>query len=66
MQKQADTNIIDTVLDRLCLTPAAVLGLAVLVILPFIPPFDQQYLLRWLVAAALIASSSIAFDFTVG
>jgi len=66
MQKQADMNMIDTALDRLCMTPAAVLGLAALVILPFIPPFDQQYLLRWLVAAALIASSSIAFDFTVG
>lgn len=53
-------------LEKLCLTPLGVLGLLVLVVLPFIPPFNQEYLIRWLVVAAFLAASSIAFDFTAG
>jgi branched-chain amino acid transport system permease protein len=44
-------------------------GLAVLlvvIVLPFIPPFNQEHLLRWLISAALIAAQAIAFDFTAG
>ena len=59
-------NAFDKILDRLCLTPAAVVGLIILVLLPHIPPFNQEYLIRWLVAATLIASCAIAFDFTAG
>ncbi len=53
-------------LDRLCLNPMAVVGLAILVILPFVPPFNQEYLIRWLIVAAFIAASAIAFDLTAG
>jgi branched-chain amino acid transport system permease protein len=59
-------NPFDKLLRQLNLTPAGVLGLAVLAVLPFIPPFNQEYLIRWLIAAALIAASAIAFDFTAG
>ncbi len=59
-------NFFDWLLDRLCLTPVAMIGLAVLAVLPFIPPFNQQYLIRWLIAAAFIGASAIAFDFTAG
>ena len=59
-------NPFDKVLDALCLTPVAVAGLVILVLLPLIPPFNQEYMIRWLVAAALIAAGSIAFDFTAG
>ena len=44
-------------------------GLGVVVILlalPFIPPFNQEHLLRWLVGATLMAAQAIAFDFTTG
>ncbi|MFZ0131644.1 MAG: branched-chain amino acid ABC transporter permease [Desulfobacterales bacterium] len=60
------TNPVNKALDRLCLTPAGLIGLVVLFALPLIPPFDQEYLLRWLISAALIAALAIAFDFTAG
>ena len=53
-------------LDKVCFTPAGLLGLAILIVLPLIPPFNQQYLVRWLVQAAFIAALSVAFDFTAG
>jgi branched-chain amino acid transport system permease protein len=59
-------NPFDKLLRQLHLTPAGVLGLVILAALPFIPPFNQEYLIRWLIAAALIAAGAIAFDFTAG
>ena len=43
-----------------------VIAILVLLALPFIPPFNQEHLLRWLIGAALIAAQAIAFDFTTG
>ena len=60
------THPIDKLLDLLCLTPLGVIGLILLALLPLIPPFNQEYLIRWLISAALIAALSIAFDFTAG
>jgi len=54
------------ILDRLCLTPLGLIGLAILVVLPYVPPFNHEYLIRWLVVAGFLAASSIAFDFTAG
>jgi branched-chain amino acid transport system permease protein len=54
------------VLDKLCLSPLALIGLIILVVLPLVPPFNQQYFIRWMVAAALMAANCIAFDFTAG
>lgn len=59
-------NPFDKLLDRLCFTPAGLVALVVLFILPLVPPFNDQYLIRWLISAAFIASLSIAFDFTAG
>jgi len=59
-------NPFDKILDLFCLTPAGLFGLAVLIVLPMVPPFNQEYLVRWLISAAFIASLAIAFDFTVG
>jgi branched-chain amino acid transport system permease protein len=64
--KQPHVNPFDKMLDLFCFTPAGLLGLVVLMVLPLIPPFNQEYLIRWLVSAALIASLAIAFDFTAG
>ncbi len=49
-----ETGLADKLMDKLCLTPAAVVGIILLLVIPFIPPFNQQYMIRWLVAAALI------------
>ena len=59
-------NPFDKLLDWLCFTPAGLMALVILAILPMIPLFSEQYLIRWLISAALIASLSIAFDFTAG
>lgn len=59
-------NPFDRILDKLCLTPVGLFGLALLFALPFIPPFNQEYMLRWLIYAAYIGAMSIAFDFTAG
>jgi len=59
-------EFLDHVLDKLCMTPAAVSGLILLLFLPYIPPFNQDYLLRWLIAGILMAAQAIAFDFTAG
>ncbi len=56
----------DKVLGKLNLTPAGILGLVILAVLPFIPPFNQEYMIRWLISATLIAAGAIAFDFTAG
>lgn len=64
--KAMEKNLFDRILENLGMTPAALCGLILLLILPLIPPFDKEYLIRWLVAAGLIAAEAIAFDFTAG
>ncbi len=59
-------NLFDRVLDKLCLTPIGLAGLILLLILPFIPPFNQEYMLRWLIYCGFIAAMSVGFDFTAG
>ena len=52
--------------EAACLTPLGALAIGILLVLPFIPPFTQEYLRRWLTLAALIAGEAIAFDFSAG
>ncbi|MGA6925969.1 MAG: branched-chain amino acid ABC transporter permease [Desulfosarcina sp.] len=59
-------NPVNKLLNLLCFTPVGLTALAVLFLLPLIPPFNQEYLLRWLISAAFIASLAVAFDFTAG
>lgn len=61
-----EKNLFDRILDGLCMTPAGLCGFILLLVLPLIPPFNQQYLIRWLISAGLIAAEAIAFDFTGG
>lgn len=53
-------------LDLMCITPAGLVALMVLLVLPLVPPFNQEYLIRWLISAAFIAALVVAFDFTAG
>ncbi|WP_024336456.1 branched-chain amino acid ABC transporter permease [Desulfotignum balticum] len=59
-------NLFDRALDRLCLTPIGLAGLILLLVLPFIPPFNQEYMLRWLIYCGFVAAMSVGFDFTAG
>ncbi|HXG41064.1 MAG TPA: branched-chain amino acid ABC transporter permease, partial [Candidatus Limnocylindrales bacterium] len=47
------------------LVRTALLGI-VLAVLPLVPPFDREDILRWLVGAALAGAQAVAFDFTAG
>src|SRR5690554_6576230 len=53
-------------LSMIGVTPAGAVVIALLLLLPLIPPFNQEHILRWLVSAALLAARAIAFDFTTG
>jgi branched-chain amino acid transport system permease protein len=46
--------------------PLGLVLMVILAILPFIPPFNQEHILRWLVTGAFLAAQAIAFDFTAG
>lgn len=54
------------VLDYLCLTPLGAIGYLILIILPLVPPFNQGYLIRWFILAAIMGSGAMAFDFSSG
>lgn len=53
-------------LSMIGVTPAGAVIIALLLLLPLIPPFNQEHILRWLVSAALLGARAIAFDFTTG
>ncbi len=59
-------NPFDKMLDKLCMTPAGFSGMILLFVLPFIPPFNQQYMLRLLIYCGIIAGMSVGFDLTSG
>ena len=59
-------TLIDKALNLISFTPIGALGFVFLLVLPFLPFFKQEYLLRWLIAAAFIGTLAIAFDFTAG
>ena len=62
----ATENRITAALSSIGVTPLGVVVIAALLLLPLIPPFNQEHILRWLVSAALLAARAIAFDFTTG
>lgn len=55
-----------TTLRSFGVTPTGLIALVLLFVLPLIPPFNQEHILRWLISAALIGAQSVAFDFTTG
>jgi branched-chain amino acid transport system permease protein len=61
-----EMDLLSRILDRLCLTPLGAVLLIVMALLPYIPPFDEEYMLRWLTLIALTGASAIAFDLTAG
>jgi branched-chain amino acid transport system permease protein len=63
---QTDGNNIQRFMQMFGINRLGFVAVVVLIVLPFIPPFNQEHLLRWLVGAALIAAQAVAFDFTTG
>ena len=54
------------VLDWAGITPLGGLTLLLLILIPWFPPFNKEYLIRWLVMGVLVGAQAIAFDFTSG
>jgi branched-chain amino acid transport system permease protein len=55
-----------TGLGRVGFNPLGLALLIVIVALPFIPPFNQEHMIRWLIMGAFLAAQAVAFDFTAG
>ena len=51
---------------KICLSPLGTGGVVLLLILPLIPPFNQDYLIRWLIAGAIVGAAAVSFDFSAG
>lgn len=66
-QERSDTwtNIVAG-LSRVGFTPLGLVLLIVLLVLPFVSPFNQEHILRWLIFGAFLAAQAVAFDLTVG
>jgi branched-chain amino acid transport system permease protein len=59
-------NRISAGLATIGFSPLGLVLLILLALLPFIAPFNQEHILRWLIMGAFLASQAIAFDFTAG
>ena len=66
VHKKSETRAFRKVLEALCLTPLGLCALMLLLVMPFIPPFNQEYLIRWMVVGLFMAAQAVAFDFTGG
>jgi branched-chain amino acid transport system permease protein len=66
IDREKKINGIQRFLDLAGMTPLGALGIVVLAILPFIPPFNREYLIRWLVVGLFVGAQALAFDFTGG
>ena len=47
-------------------TPLGVVLLVIVALLPLVPPFNQEHMIRWLIMGAFLAAQAAAFDFTAG
>ncbi|MDL2226176.1 branched-chain amino acid ABC transporter permease [Deltaproteobacteria bacterium OttesenSCG-928-M10] len=54
------------ILPRLGMTPLGALAVVLMFLLPLLPLFQQEYLIRWLTVAAYLAAATIAFDLSSG
>lgn len=59
-------NGFNSILARVGFNPLGLLALIVVAVMPFVPPFNQEHMLRWLIGAAFLAAQAVAFDFTAG
>jgi branched-chain amino acid transport system permease protein len=47
-------------------TPLGLVLIIILFLLPYLPYFNQEHIIRWLIMGAFLAAQAIAFDFTAG
>jgi branched-chain amino acid transport system permease protein len=69
MERNNDTGLwgkIVSGLNALGFSPYGVVVLVIVAILPLVPPFNQEHMVRWLITGAFMAAQAAAFDFTSG
>jgi len=69
MERRVNNGVWGTIvagLNSIGFSPLGALGLLGIAVLPFVPPFNQEHLIRWLIAGAYLAAQAVAFDFTSG
>lgn len=57
---------IKRVLEGIGFSPLGLALIVMVAVLPFVPPFNQEHILRWLIMGAFLAAQAVAFDFTAG
>lgn len=65
-RRQNGNNPLINTLHQVGFTPVGVVFFILVALLPLIPPFNQEYIRRWLVFGAYLAGQAVAFDFTAG
>ena len=53
-------------LNSMGFSPLGLVLLIILAVLPFLPYFSQEHVIRWLIMGAFLAAQAAAFDFTAG
>ena len=61
-----EMNPVERILDFACLSPLGALALIFVCILPLVPPFNKEYLIRWLIMGAISGTAAISFDLSGG
>jgi branched-chain amino acid transport system permease protein len=59
-------NRITAGLSVIGFSPFGLVVVIILFVLPFVPPFNQEHIVRWLIMGAFLAAQAVAFDFTAG
>lgn len=59
-------NRFTAALNSIGFSPLGLILMIILALLPFLPYFGQEHVLRWLIMGAFLAAQAAAFDFTAG
>ncbi|MBS3783224.1 MAG: branched-chain amino acid ABC transporter permease [Anaerolineae bacterium] len=66
MEQRKSTNPVVAFLHSVGFTPLGAVLLVIVALLPLVPPFNQEHMIRWLIMGAFLAAQAAAFDFTSG
>ncbi|MEA3374658.1 MAG: branched-chain amino acid ABC transporter permease [Chloroflexota bacterium] len=66
VEKTERANPVVSFLHRIGFTPLGAVLLILVALLPLVPPFNQEHMIRWLIMGAFLAAQAAAFDFTSG
>ena len=66
VEKTERANSVVSFLHSIGFTPLGAVLLVIVALLPLVPPFNQEHMIRWLIMGAFLAAQAAAFDFTSG